>query len=288
VKNLVTTNELAGSRVIGGKRGTRRIGKTRYFVFHPTEKRVLGFIVKRPDLLWMFRRKDWFVSIEGYDLIDGRICVRNSSDATGYGAYQALGVDPDECVLWIGLPIMTKDGESLGFVGNVVFNQVTGTVYSVESDSGAAANTLLGRREIPAEMVKGFHRGMGTALSLVGEGGSEGSEVALGALLVSDRAKALEVEGGLAEKAGKGAAVIADKAGRSAAVIADRAGKGAASIADKAGKASVQVSRAASSTAKTAEKAVNKGAYATGKQLGKAQGMFTAFKEEYDKARHDD
>ena len=30
---------------------------------------------------------------------------------------------------------------------------------------------------------------------------------------------------------------------------------------------------------------MNKGAYATGKQIGKATGMFSEFKEEYDKAR---
>ena len=30
---------------------------------------------------------------------------------------------------------------------------------------------------------------------------------------------------------------------------------------------------------------MNKGAYATGKQIGKATGMFSDFKEEYDKAR---
>lgn len=75
-KNSITTNEIIGTRVIGGKRGTRRIGKVRRIVFHPKEKRVVGFIVKRPDLLWMFHRKDKFVAIDGYDLIDGRICIR--------------------------------------------------------------------------------------------------------------------------------------------------------------------------------------------------------------------
>ena len=48
---LTTTDELTGVRVIGGKKGTKRIGKVRRFVFHPKEKRVVGFVVKRPDLL---------------------------------------------------------------------------------------------------------------------------------------------------------------------------------------------------------------------------------------------
>ena len=73
---LTTTDELTGVRVIGGKKGTKRIGKVRRFVFHPKEKRVVGFVVKRPDLRWMFRRKDLFVAVSGYEIEDGRIVVR--------------------------------------------------------------------------------------------------------------------------------------------------------------------------------------------------------------------
>ena len=83
---LITTHELTGVRVVGGKNGTKRIGKVRRFVFHPKEKRCVGFIVKRPDLLWMFRRKDKFVSIEGYDIVDGRIAIRNVPEATDRAA----------------------------------------------------------------------------------------------------------------------------------------------------------------------------------------------------------
>lgn len=35
---LITTHELTGVRVVGGKNGTKRIGKVRRFVFHPKEK----------------------------------------------------------------------------------------------------------------------------------------------------------------------------------------------------------------------------------------------------------
>ena len=38
--------------------------------------------------------------------------------------------------------------------------------------------------------------------------------------------------------------------------------------------------------AKKTGKAVEAGSFAVGKQLGKASGMFAAFKEEYDKAAH--
>ena len=97
-KQLITTSELAGTRVLGGKNGKKRIGKVRSFVFHPKEKRCVGFIVKRPDLLWMFRRKDKFVSIDGYDFEDGRIVIRNVPEATDRAACKSLGVNWDDCV----------------------------------------------------------------------------------------------------------------------------------------------------------------------------------------------
>ena len=260
---LITTQELTGVRVLGGKNGTKRIGKVRRFVFHPKEKRCVGFIVKRPDLLWMFRRKDKFVSIEGYDIVDGRIVIRNVPEATDKAACKALGVNWDDCVLWVGLPVMCEDGTSFGTVGNVTFNRITGTIDSFDTDSGATANALLGKRTVPADLIKGFRRGMGVALAQVGDEGRATDDVVLGAMLVDDAAKALVSEGGVAEKAGAATAVAVDK------------------VQTTVDKAKPVVSEAARKTGEV----VNKGAYATGKQIAATKGMFSGFKEEYDKAR---
>lgn len=262
---LITTHELTGVRVLGGKNGQKRIGKVRRFVFHPKEKRCIGFVVKRPDLLWMFRRKDMFVSIDGYDLVDGRIVVRNTPEATDRAACKALGVDWDLCVLWLGLPVMTADGTSYGVVGDVTFNFRTGVVDSLDTDAGATANALLGKRTIPADLVKGFRRGMGVALNQVDNGKSqnENEDPILGAILVADEVAQLQAEGGVAEKAGKATAVAVDK------------------VQTTVDKAKPVVSEAAKKTGEV----VNKGAYATGKQIAKSKTMFSDFKEEYDKAR---
>lgn len=265
-KNLITTNELTGTRVLGGKRGTKRIGKIRYFVFHPSEKKVIGFIVKRPDFLWMFKRSNMFVSIDGYDMVDGRMLIRLESEATDAKAYKALGVNPDKCIMWVGLPMMTEDGSSYGFVHNVIFNRITGAIQSVEADSGATAKALLGKRDIPADLILGFRKGAGVALSDPAAGAYENESPELGCILVSDEVKVMETEGGLAEKAGQATAVVADKASKATAKVSDKAGE----VAKKTGEV------------------VNKGAYATGKQISKTKGMFSAFKEEYNKARHDD
>lgn len=262
-KQVITTDELVGVRVIGGKKGTRRIGKVRRFVFHPQEKRIVGFMVKRPDLLWMFRRKDMFVAVDGYDMVDGRLMVKIDPSATDYRATcKALDVKWDDCVLWLGLPVMTEEGDDLGVVGSVAFDERTGAIAFLTTDSGAAANALLGKREIPANLVKGFRRGIGAALSQTGAEGHQTDDAVRGAIMVADEAKQLEVEGGLAEKAGEATAVVADKA--QAAID----------------KAKPIVSNAAKATGE----AVNKGAYATGKQIAATKGMFSGFKDEYQKA----
>ena len=105
-ENLITTKELPNRRVVDGKRG-KRIGKVRRFVFHPSEKRCIGFLVKRPDAALMFHRKDLFVALGGFDIdVDGDIVVHDDASATDRGAIKALGVDWDACVIWVGMPVI--------------------------------------------------------------------------------------------------------------------------------------------------------------------------------------
>lgn len=259
---LISTKELTGLRVVGSKpskkdpEATRKIGKVRACVFHPQEKRFVGVIVKRPDAAMMFHRKDLFVAYNGYELLDGRLVVSDDKDATDAAACRAMGISWDDCVLWVGLPVITQDGTEFGIVGDIVFDRHTGAVERLEVNAGATANALLGVREIPASMIKGFRRGIGAALTTYDE---EGEEPLRGAILVDNAAKGLEVEGGLAEKAGEATAVVGNKAHE----VVDDVVKPAAQAAGKA---------------------VNKGAYVTGRQISRAKGMFSNFKTEYDKA----
>lgn len=260
--NLMTNDELRGVRVLGGKNGTSHIGKVRRLVFHPRERRVVGFIVKRPDLALMFHRKDLFVSINGFDIVDGRVVVRQTPDATDKGACKALGIDWDTCVMWEGLPLMTESGETLGMVGAVTFDRETGAISTVTADAGATANTLLGTRVIPASYIKGFRRGIGVALVQQDEAGAEQDEdeIELGAILVSDEAMKLVAEGSVAEKAGAATAVAVNKV-------------------------NTTVKPAVTNAAKATTQAVGKGVRAVGKRAEETKDAFSGFKEEYDKAR---
>lgn len=260
---LTSAKELTGLRVVGSKKSrkdpeaTHKIGKVRACVFHPSEKRFVGVMVKRPDAALMFHRKDLFVAYNGYDMVDGRLLVHDEPEATDKAACKAMGVEWDDCVLWVGLSVVAQDGTDLGAVGDVVFDCETGSVEMLEVSAGATANALLGKREIPADLIRGFRKGIGSALASSFD--EETEERICGAILVSNEAKLLATEGGLAEKAGEATAVAGSKAHEA-------------------------VDNVVKPAAHAAGEAVNKGAYATGRQLKRAKGMFADFKDEYDKA----
>lgn len=275
---LITTKKLYGLRVVNEKK-RKHIGKVRRFVFHPSERRCIGILVKRPDAALMFHRKDLFVALDGFTIEEGEVVVSDSASATDNGAVKALGVNWSKCVIWVGMPVMTESGELLGFVDVVTFDRFTGVVDSLTTENGAANDVVLGKRTIPGNLVRGFRRGVGVALAQVedyqGENVDELEES--GAILVADEAAQCGVEGGAAAMAGKATAVVTNKAKKSVA-------KTKAAAAEHVEKAKPVAQAAAEKTGK----AVEAGAYAAGRQLGRASGMFAAFKEEYKKAARGD
>ena len=269
----LTTKKLVGTRVVDAKRG-KRIGKVYRFVFHPSERRCVGFTVKRPDAALMFHRKDLFVALSGFQLVDGQIVVADDPRASGPSAIQALGLNWDACVIWVGMPVVTQSGDELGYIDAVVFDRETGAVHSLTTENGAANDVILGKRSIPANLVLGFRRNE-AAVRHAGEITDENWDevVEEGAIMVSDKALDLPVHGGVAAAAGKASAVAADRARKGAA-------KAKAAAAETAEKARPTVQRAA----EKADEAVSAGSFALGKQLGRTTGMFSAFKEEFEKA----
>ncbi|MDO4442276.1 MAG: hypothetical protein Q4B69_00145 [Slackia sp.] len=266
-KKMVTSNDMNKMRVFGGKRRTKRIGKVKSCVFHPSEKRCVGFMVKRPDLLWMFHRKDLFVALDGFDLSDGRIVVKDADEMTGPAACRRMGIDWDSCVIWEGMPLMTADGTAIGYVGNITFSLRTGEISCVEASNGVTAKYLLGTLEVPASLIKGFKRGMGATLAVKEDTREAGDAVEFkGAILVSDEVWELTPEGGWAESAGEFTARAKER------------------MHEAAEKARPKVQEATHA----AGEAINEGAYAVGRQVAASKGMFSSFKEEYDKARHGD
>ena len=277
-EKLIATTELSGKHVVGG-RARKRIGKVHFFVFHPTEKRCMGFTVKRPDAALMFKRKDLFVALSGYTVEDGKVVVSDAPDASDKGAIKALGVSYDACVIWEGMPVCTVSGDTLGYVRAVTFSAESGKVRSVEVERSMASDALLGKLVIPSKLIGGFRLGQGAALAALGDyDGSSETELSMrGAIVVADEAAHVETQGGAAAAAGKVTAVAVDKAKKGAT-------KAKKSVDKVAEQAKPHASKVAKKTGEVAERAT----FAAGRQLGRASGMFAAFKEEFDKASKDD
>jgi len=266
-ENLTSTKELAGTRVYKGKKIPHKIGKVHDFVFFPNEKRVAGFITKQRDLLLMIKRKGHFVSIKGYYLYEGIAIVRPEKGSTGTAAYKLLDLYPDDCVEWLGLPVVTEDERSVGVVSNVCFVDQSGEVKSIEVSPGALGKLTQGTRSIPTNLIKGYRQAGSTTLALEGQVSSAGTNYKT-AIVVSNEALDIGVDN---EKA------LVSKAGKMASAVANNAGVDTAAVSEKAKVA-----------AKVTGNLVSSGAAATTKQLKKTKGMFSAFKDEYNKARHDD
>ena len=273
---IVSTKELGNTRVIlekiKKKRGEeysemRKYGKVRACVFHPSEKRCIGLLIKRPDLLLMFHRADCFVALSDIAITEDGIQLLDGPAGSGAAACRAIGVNWDDCVIWEGMPVCLKDGELLGYAGNIKFDLYSGAVASFDIDAGATSAVLLGKKEVPARFILGFKRGVGPELSQYFQSAAteedEEGEPPVGALLVSDDVKSFTSSEGLAAKAGKLTGEAQVKVRETVDAVKP--------VASKAAKATGEV--------------VNKGAYATGKQISRAKGMFGAFMDEYKKAR---
>lgn len=279
IGNIISTNKLGNSKVWFSKPrkndpdAVKKLGRIHAWVFHPKKPMCVGFLVKRPDVALMFRRQDSFVAFDGFLIIDGNIVVKDTPGSVGKSACKRLGIDLDECVIWIGLPIITEDGTSIGYIGAVAFERDTGRIVEVDVDQGATAKTLLGETHIPVSEIKGFRRGQGEKLNEPDS--DDGSS--LGSLLVSDSVKTFSAQGGIAEKAGTTTAVIVDKTK-----------KGAEQLKPKVRHVVKKTQEKAKDASKVAGKAVTDGAYLTGRQIGRASGMFGRFAEEFKSALNDD
>lgn len=242
----------------------RKVGKVKNLVFHPTEKKVVGMLVKRPDAALMFHRKDLFLRWDGFELVDDQIVILPVADALDKAACKKLELDFDKCILWWNMPLATRDGTAVGYASEIIFDGETGQVISLTADNGATAGALLGNKEIPVSMVRGFKRGIGQEMAMTDEELSEDEQAFLGAILVDDSVLAMDTQGGMAEKAGEATAVARAKV----------------RVVRKAAQPKVDAAK------QTAGEAAEKGLYATGRQLGRATGMFASFKEEFDRARN--
>lgn len=261
MKEVFTTKELCGVSVAFAQKPQKIVGKVHSFIFHPTQCRVVGFTVKRPDVALMFHRGEIFVARDAFTIVDGHLVISDERQATDKAACKRLGIDWDRCIIWQGLPLLTTKGKRVGYVGDVSFRLDDGEVLSLKVDRGKSAEVLIGTTELPAKVIKGFTFGAGDSLNTLDE-----DQELKGGIVLYDEALSYSAEGGVAERMGSASAVGMHKVSQAI---------------DKTKPARQEAAK------KTGE-AVNRAAYAVGHKLAETKGMFANFKKEYKKARYEE
>jgi uncharacterized protein YrrD len=201
----------------------KKIGRIIDVLFHPSEPRVVGFIVERPDILMMVKRNDNYLALDSATIEEDRVLV-SGKGAFGSAAARRLGFDWEKSVVWRGMPVRTESGRLLGEVRDALFEESDGKLDTVGLTGGVTADVALGVRDFDAALVIGFRTD---------------------AVVVADKVFAVETDGGVAAAAGRGTAVAKDQAGK-AAVAATKAAKTAAAY----GTAAVKVAAKSETTRK--------------------------------------
>ena len=303
---IINTAKLHNMNVFSSQDKAEKVGKVSDIVFHPSQKKVVGIVVRRPDIAMMFKRADLFVGIHAFDILDDCVILKNVANPFDKSACKQLGVNWDDCIYWIGFPLMSKDEKSIGTVGRVNFIPENGEVVSLEANEGTLSRALLGVKEIPAEFILGFRRGIGVSLrqdTVEQERyAQENPEQFLGAILIDEEALGVANQGGLAQKAGSASVVIAKKASRVVEKTGEAAVSGAAAVVDRVGQTkdgfvgfkdefNKEMEDVVQKDAQAEKKAIEEAEAATVNatravkaHLKKSKGMFGAFRDEFKKA----
>ena len=218
-RGTLMVSDVSGTAVFAPKRGGKaasgtfsRLGRVHMAVFTPKGERVVGLLVKRPDIVGMVKRPDVFVAIDALQPCDGGLMVTRPDDGYDDEARKRLGLDWDRCVLWAGMDACTSEGKVLGYVNDAEFKVQDGRVLCFCISEGSMAQSLVGAVEVPPSMVRGYKNGY---------------------MVLEPEASKLSLSGGLAAKAGEGYA-MAKIRGREAAAKARAEGAKAAEAAGDA------------------------------------------------------
>ncbi len=187
----------------------QKFGRLRAAVFSPDGRRVVGFVVKRPDVVGMIRRGDAFVALDALGRFDEKnMLVSRPEDGLDDAALRRLDLDWDNCIMWAGMDAKTTDGKPLGYVSDAEYDEKTGQVTRFFTDDGGMAKALIGSFVIAPEMVRGYSNGF---------------------MVVDTQGERVSLDGGLAGAAGEGYA----RAKAGASKLGKKAGAAAGEVVDK-------------------------------------------------------
>lgn len=185
----------------GTPRPPKKIGKIHYPVFTPEGTRVVGFMVRQPDIAGMVKQPDRFVPLDAIGIYEGAVAVDDVKGNFDAGAAKRLGIDLDRCIIWTGMDVRTVSGARVGYCSDVEFKPRSGTVLGYTLTASAASSVLVGDIDMPPQMLRGYKDG---------------------AMVVSDDVKEIGFSGGAAAKAAEASVVVGDKVKKGTKVLDDK------------------------------------------------------------------
>lgn len=236
----------------------KQIGRIHVAIFHPVYKICIGVLVKRPDVAWMFRRRDAYCALPLLEIDeDGEVILEADYKEKSVKFLKLENIKLDACVIWDGMDVFTENSKELGSIERINIDRKSGEIVDIHVAAGATSKALLGTRIIPAPEIVGFAEGKGA--QLVANNSIDTGEI--GCILVKNSALNIEPTGGAAEKAAKASVKATNAAKKTASSVKAKASK----AADKA-KPQLQ-------------KATEDGAKALGTQIGKRTSALKSFKK---------
>lgn len=205
----------------------RRLGRIAEVLFHPQRAEVVGYVIERPRVLYLFAiRKDAFLARDRVSFDGEQFVAPAGGDAWEAKAARRLGFSWDDTVIWMGMPVRTESGRGLGVVRDGLFDTETGAVAGIGLSGGVTADLAVGTRDVPARFLRNF----------------DGTHV-----VVADEMLGVQTDGGAAAAAGRQAAVAKQAGGELA--------KGAAAAAKTAAAYGASAAREVAKS-KTGKKAI--------------------------------
>lgn len=206
---MPSLKSLEDVEVVDAKGGV--IGRVVHVLCHPEEPVVVGFEIQPPNVAMVVSRRPRYLALQGCRVSRHRIDVDDPKAWMGERAAKVLDLDWEQTVIWVGMPVVTESGEQVGCLRDAAFDLPDARIREIALTEGLTSDAAVGTRSIDGGLVLGFMEG---------------------AVRVCDAAAAARFSGGLAAKAGTGAAV--------AKVVAGDAAKRAAGLGGSAVRAAAK------------------------------------------------
>lgn len=98
----------------GAPKEPKKLGRVHFPVFTPNGTRVVGFMIKLPDIVGMVKQPDKFVPLDALEMYEGVPCVVDTKENFDAPAAKRLGIDLDRCLIWTGMDVRTNRASRLG------------------------------------------------------------------------------------------------------------------------------------------------------------------------------